>query len=243
MKRMKRNPLTAKYASHSGQSMLEVAVALPFLLLIVIALIEMGIVFASYVALVNAAREGAIFAAMCPVIADSSKDTDSNLGSSCTPPIQNIQEYQTRVKNEIVTVLGGRLVAGQIQIEDSTCNSGDPFWGYVDCLQVDRPVLSSNCQSCVCPPPGCSSCPTGKETGCPITVTVHYRLYTFTSGMSLPVPRVKSSVPAMPAFGAPSSQWTNWFFSIMGSVDWSTGWRMGLPNYYQLDYSVGMPIR
>ena len=237
----------AKPNCPNGQSMLEVAVAIPFLLLLVIALVEMGVAFASYAALINGAREGAMFASMCPSVTDSSKDTDTYFGYHCAPPKQNIREYRDRVNNDIVTPLGQELVAGQIQLEDAACNSGDPFWGYVRCLKVDRPIKAATCTTCcstlVCCPAGPPCCPTGLEPGCPITVTVHYRLRTFTSDISLPVPRVKGAVPGAPWGAPPGSAWTNWFFSVLGNVDWSTGWRMGLPNYYQLDYTVGMPIR
>ncbi len=208
--------------------MLEVSVALPFLLLIVIGIIELGIVFASYVALVNAAREGAVFASMYPNLAQSSCGSTPN--PTCVGAKDNQaygtgstiwDEYFKRINDEIVVVVGDPLRAGQLLDQDT--------------LTVERPIVSSNCTSCTCPTPPCS-CPSGKEIGCPITVTVHYRIHTLTSDMSLPVPRVKSDVP-------PAATWTQWFFNILGNVDWSTGWRMGLPNYYQLDYSMGMPIR
>ena len=53
-----------------GQSIVEFAFSLPFLLLIVLMVIEMGVVFSTYLAVVNGAREGAVFAAMYPQLAD-----------------------------------------------------------------------------------------------------------------------------------------------------------------------------
>lgn len=219
MKKIRSNSISTKSASHSGQSMLEVAVALPFLLLIVIGIIEFGIVFASYVSLVNAAREGAVFASMYPALADTTCGATPN--PTCTGPNDDQafgtgttiwDEYVKRVNDEVVVVVGEPLKAGQLLDQDI--------------LTVQRPTLG----------PTTSSCPTRKEAGCPITVTVHYRLHTLTSDMSLPAPRVKSNVP-------PAATWTQWFFNIIGNVDWSTGWRMGLPNYYEIVYSFGMPIR
>ncbi|MBM3127063.1 MAG: hypothetical protein FJ009_00325 [Chloroflexi bacterium] len=212
----------------SGQSMLEVAVALPFLLLIIFALLEMGIVFASYLSLVNATREGAVFATMYPDLAHTTCGATPN--PSCVGPKDSQtfgagstlwREYVKRVNDDIVVVIGEPLRAGQILMTDT--------------LTVSRPIVAPGSSG--------SSCITGKEPGCFITVTVTFNLKTFTSDMSLPVPRARSGTPAMPGSGATPAQWTNWFFAVMGNVDWATGWRMGLPNYYQIRYTYSMPIR
>ncbi len=190
-KRTKRN--------QRGQSIAEVMVSLPFMLLVVVGLVEMGIVFASYLSLVNAAREGAIFASMCPKIQDPSNDSSTlcTNGGSTT----NIQEYQNRVALDMTYAVGSALITGQLQNATPDCND-DPsvFWGYHECLQVDRPVIG--------PPAASVDCPIGNEVGCPITVTVHYRIHTFTSGISLP---------------------------YLG--------RLGLPDYYPINYSMAIPIR
>jgi len=211
---------------HAGQSLLEISVAVPFLLLIVFALVEFGIIFASYLSLVNATREGAVFASMYPDLADPTCGATPN--PQCIGAKDNQafgagttlwREYVKRVNDEIVVVLGDPLRAGQIVLTNT--------------LTVRRPVLG----------PATSSCPTRKEAGCPITVTVSYYVRTFTSDMSLPVPRARPGTPPMPGAGASPEQWTNWFFAVIGNVDWSTGWRMGLPPYYQLDYTYSLPIR
>lgn len=226
MQWLKRNRSAKLVAASTGQSMLEVAVAIPFLLLIVFALIEFGIVFASYLSLVNATREGAVFATMYPDLATTTCGSTPN--PACTGPKDNQafgagstlwREYIKRVNDDIVVVIGDPLRAGQILLTDT--------------LTINRPILG----------PTTGSCPTRKEAGCPITVTVTFNLKTFTSDMSLPVPRARSGTPAMPAFSAPPPTWTNWFFAVMGNVDWNTGWRMGLPNYYQINYTYSMPIR
>jgi Flp pilus assembly protein TadG len=184
----------AKIRSHRkehGQSMVEVAITRPVLLAITLAMLEMGILFASYIALVNSAREGAFFASTCPELVDSSKDSST----SCTNDLSttNIERYRARVEGDIIDAIANQLFEAAVQQKDSGCQDASPNNGvdkYKDCLKLDRPVSGSSL------------------VGTNITVTVHYRVHTFTSDMSLP----------------------------------SVG-RFGLPNYYQIDYSIGLPIR
>lgn len=180
-----------KRTSERGQSIAEVMISLPFMFAIVVGLIEMGIVFAAYLSQVNAAREGAIFATMYPQLADTS--CGSIPYPDCTGSIDTNtyagttdywDEYYNRVSNELFLNIGEPLRRSQLLSEDT--------------LTVDRPMLG----------PVTSDCPTGYEIACPITITVHFRLHTLTSGAQVPY------------FG-----------------------RFGLPNYYQIDYSFGMPIR
>ena len=209
--------IRSKHKKNSGQSVVEVALFLPLLIAIVIVIIDFGIVFASYLSLVNATREGAIYAAMYPQLAITnisqcttqtgsptvSSPATVNLsysGSSCVTPqdsqgygggagvtntVHIWDEYTNRIQNDVFTVIGEQLEASQLADTDQ--------------LYIDRPILA---------PATDSTCPLSKNSGCPITVTVHYRIHTFTSDMSLP------------GYG-----------------------RFGLPNYYQINYSVGMPIR
>src|SRR5262245_13202144 len=102
--------------SQKGQSIVEVAVAMPLLLILVIGIIEFGIVFATYLAVTNAAREGAIFASIYPKLADSScgktphDDGDGNIlcngsddndsydyAASGSTTVTVWEEYTTRV--------------------------------------------------------------------------------------------------------------------------------------------------
>jgi Flp pilus assembly protein TadG len=164
--------------------MVEIAVALPLLIMIILGLIEIGIIFASYVSLVNATREGAIFASMHPEIIGSSCGStpnayplpegtagyctvtpgDDNMldytyGATATVTTTVWSEYYNRVSNEVFVVSGETLRRAQLLTQDT--------------LTLQRPV----------PDPSCSS-PIG--TGCMITVTVLYNLHTLTSDVSLP---------------------------------------------------------
>jgi Flp pilus assembly protein TadG len=168
--------------------MVEVALTFPLLMILAIAFVEMGILFASYLSLVNAAREGAFFAAACEDLLNPSLDAST----SCTNSSQtNLYAYRQRVADEVVNAVGYDLFNGGLQQQDSTCNGSiTPNNGvdeFMECLKVDRPVTG----------PG--------PTGTNITVTVHYRVHTFTSDISLP------------------------------GVN-----RLGLPNYYTIDYSMGV---
>jgi hypothetical protein len=141
-----------------GQSLVEMAVITPFLLILLLAIFEMSQAYRAYIALVNAAREGAAYASLYPELSDSTKTPSTS---------QEYLDYLDRVKGE-----------------------ADAAGLDMTFLSIDRPVAPQI------------------KLNCPITETLHYQLYTFSSQMS------------MPYFG-----------------------RMGLPDHYQINYSVGMPIR
>ena len=171
--------------------MVELSIALPFLILIVLALVEMGIVFASYLALVNATREGAIFASMHPGLINSTcgatpyptcsanaTNDNASFGSSGSTSATVWSEYNNRVSNEIFVVVGETLERGGLLTTDN--------------LTVYRPIAAPNC-----------TLPIG--AGCMITVTVNYQLRTLTSGISL---------PAFGRFGLPSTYQINYKMTI-----------------------------
>ena len=79
MRANRRNPVRAsvgrphqqppvQHGAEKGQSMLEMTVGLVFLVLIVLVLFEMAVLFYSYIALLNASREGAVYAATHPTM-------------------------------------------------------------------------------------------------------------------------------------------------------------------------------
>ena len=156
-------PSRERKERQKGQSVVEIAVGLPFLLIILLAVLEFGIVFATYLAVVNAAHEGAIFASMYPQLADASCGTRAE--PSCTGAYDNQSldgsgvpiwsEYFNRVANETY------IQPGQVLRSEGLISSGDFY--------VERPYAPN------------------MSTGDPISVTVHYTISTFTSGMSLPL--------------------------------------------------------
>ena len=149
----------------SGQSVVEIAFSLPFLLVIVLMVIEMGIVFSTYLAVVNAAREGAVFASMYPKLVDAtcgSTPQPDCVGASDSLPMNGItgtqaiwREYSDRVTNEAYVAVGERLQAQQL------IRTG--------IFRIERPIES------------------GANVGDSITVTVHYTITSLSSGMSFPI--------------------------------------------------------
>jgi TadE-like protein len=158
------NAIRQGRARERGQSVVELAFSLPFILLIVLMIIEMGIVFTTYLAVVNAAREGAVFASMYPQLADAT--CGSTPQPSCTGANDSMsyggagnnvtiwEEYVNRISNESFVAVGEKLRAQQL-IDQGT-------------FYIERPDAPST------------------SVGSAISVTVHYTLTTFSSGMSFP---------------------------------------------------------
>lgn len=96
--------------------MTELAIGLPFVMLIIIAVVEMGLVFATYISMINAAREGAVFASMHPELSDVNGTYDSDVVAPGTTSVWD--EYQLRVKNEVFVVTTEQLRANQLLTED-----------------------------------------------------------------------------------------------------------------------------
>lgn len=150
-------------SGQKGQSVVEIAIGVPFLLIIVLAVIEFGVVFATYLAVVNAAHEGAVFSSMYPQLADSACGRTAE--PSCTGAYDNQSldgsgvalwtEYFNRVANETY------IQPGEVLRSDGLVSTGKFY--------LERPYA-----------------PVASMSN-PISVTVHYTLTTFTSGMSLPI--------------------------------------------------------
>ena len=150
-----------------AQSIVEFAFSLPFMLAIVLGILEMGLVFTTYVAVVNAAHEGAVFASMYPQLADSSCGKVPQTGSGgCTGANDGTAyggssnggtiwgEYFNRIANEAF------VQPGEVLVADGMITSG--------IFYPERPVAPT------------------VSNGSSISVTVHYTITTLTSGMSLP---------------------------------------------------------
>jgi Flp pilus assembly protein TadG len=97
---MRRFPTGLVPARHieNGQSLVELAFAMPVVLLLLLGTVDLGRAFYTYVAITNAAREGARFGASFPT---------------------NNSGIRDRVRLEII---GTNLSIGDDQIPDPTCN-------------------------------------------------------------------------------------------------------------------------
>lgn len=84
-----------KKAEH-GQGLTEMAILIPFLLILLLGAIEIAQAFVAYIGLVNAAREGAIYASLHPELSTEPDMYDS----AC----ENCTTYVDRVKTEIIAV-------------------------------------------------------------------------------------------------------------------------------------------
>ena len=107
-----------------GQSLVEVAVIFPFLLLLLLGAIEIAQAFNAYIALINAAREGASWATLYPETVDCTTaqmdaDDGSELGGRCF-------EYSERIKSE---ALANNLDLHELSITKPTASK--PF--YANC--------------------------------------------------------------------------------------------------------------
>lgn len=140
-----------------GQSIAEMAITFPFLLLLLIAVIELAQAFTVYVVLVSAARAGAVWASTHPELStEPNMITNESgwVGATCSAAnYDNCAKYSDRVKAEMTG-----FDAFGLEVEAMV------YW-------LSPTVTSSNHMG----------------NNCPITSTVSYDLTTFTSSMSLPL--------------------------------------------------------
>ncbi|MGC9333986.1 MAG: TadE/TadG family type IV pilus assembly protein [Anaerolineae bacterium] len=76
----KKNRDSGRWGAEDGQSVLEMTIGTVFLVLIVLILFEMAMLFYSYIAVLNASREGALYASSHPEL--SNGDTTSTYYST-----------------------------------------------------------------------------------------------------------------------------------------------------------------
>jgi len=79
MKRPERTSWTGTPRREEGQGLLEMMVGTVFLVIIVLILFEMGMLFYTYIVLLNASREGSVFASLHPDLAPGSEDYEEFL--------------------------------------------------------------------------------------------------------------------------------------------------------------------
>ncbi len=112
---MNRNAHTCE--SERGQSLVEVAVSVTFLMLLVAGIVDFGIAFFSYVALQDAAQEGAIYGSINPT--DTAGIIERVRSSSAYP----VDLSDTSAVQVEVSILGEACQGGQVKVVVSYAHS------------------------------------------------------------------------------------------------------------------------
>ncbi len=110
-----------------GQSLVEVAGVSVFLILLSLMIFETGVMFFSYVALLNASREGAIYASAHPELADPAKTPEDS--QAYLIYTERIVKGEVRLGN---LVDPARLTIHRPVLVDGTSRFGDPIRVQVD---------------------------------------------------------------------------------------------------------------
>jgi hypothetical protein len=86
-----------------GQGLVEAAVAIAFLLMLVIGIFEVGQVFSAYIVLVNSVRDGALYASANPDLRNQVSESNCHAQGLTQEAYPNLYAYCERVKLGIIT--------------------------------------------------------------------------------------------------------------------------------------------
>jgi len=109
MKTKMRNPTA--YPRKNGQSLVELAISLTFIILLLAGAVDFGIAFFSYVALRDAAQEGALYGAMNPT---DNAGIETRVRSASTNPIDL---SDTGLVDVDVVIVGSACEGGGVQVD------------------------------------------------------------------------------------------------------------------------------
>jgi len=110
-----------------GQSLVEVAGVSVFLIILSLMVFETGVMFFSYVALLNASREGAVYASSRPELADSGRTPED--GEAYLRYTEGIVKGEVRLGNLVDPT---KLTIHRPVLVNGTSNPGDPIKVQVD---------------------------------------------------------------------------------------------------------------
>lgn len=97
--RIRVNLRHTRQGQEQGQSLAEMAIMIPFLLVLLIAIIELAQAFTVYIGMINAAREGAVYASLHPELRTQSDLTNCSIDQEiCT-------NYVDRIKAEAIALM------------------------------------------------------------------------------------------------------------------------------------------
>ena len=123
-----------------GQSLVEFAIVVPLMLLLLAAAIDLGRLFYAYVAVENAAKEGAFFGARSPLCDDAT-------GSGCTDPNNvawHVQHEATNIGSQFSTTVACRTPAGVLVQPINDCLDGYTYQVSVTYpFRLITPILGS----------------------------------------------------------------------------------------------------
>jgi Flp pilus assembly protein TadG len=139
--RNRRHPISpADRTGRRGQSMVEFALILPVMLLLLAAAIDLGRLFYAYVAVENAAKEGAFFGARNPLC-------DDGLNTNCDDPNNVLWHVRTEAPNlgsQFTTTIACRDNAGTLMQPITNCLDGMKYQVTVTYpFKLITPILSS----------------------------------------------------------------------------------------------------
>jgi hypothetical protein len=113
--------------SARGQSLVELALVTPIILLLFAAAADLGRAFYSYVAIENAAKEGALFGSRAPLCDDASSGT-------CTDPNNVVWRVQNELKEQGIRQPNGSALVPTVQCQTP---AGVPRGNLRDCAEGD----------------------------------------------------------------------------------------------------------
>jgi hypothetical protein len=123
-----------------GQSLVEFALVLPIMLLLLAGAIDLGRLFYSYVAVENAAKEGALFGARSPLC-------DDNLNVNCGDPnnvVWHVRNEATNIGSQLSTTVACRTPAGVLVSPINDCLDGYSYQVAVSYpFRLITPILGS----------------------------------------------------------------------------------------------------
>jgi Flp pilus assembly protein TadG len=123
-----------------GQSLVEFALVLPIMLLLLAGAIDLGRLFYAYVAVENAAKEGALFGARSPLC-------DDNTNTNCDDPnnvIWHVRNEAPNLGTQFTTTVACRTPAGALVQPINDCLDGYNYQVTVTYpFQLITPILSS----------------------------------------------------------------------------------------------------
>jgi Flp pilus assembly protein TadG len=123
-----------------GQSLVEFALVLPIMLLLLAGAIDLGRLFYAYVAVENAAKEGALFGARSPLCDDS-------LNVNCDNPnnvVWHVRNEATNIGSQFNTTVACRTPAGALVAPINDCLDGYTYQVTVSYpFRLITPILGS----------------------------------------------------------------------------------------------------